>query len=461
VLLAQFAWEDIYGLAKAWMALQSDCTGANSVTSLQAAGDKFAKKVGQVGFDILMAIAMWGMGKAAGPKVSKLGAQRATARATGEVTTAEARPGSGVPVRATGEALKVMDQATARAQGTGTAPPADAAVLDALADLLTERGKPEAAKGLKDFRAKLGDANARRAVDSELGKGNDLASFLTEKGMTPQAKAEVRAQLEAARVKLARAKLIELKINEDPHLRARIKVDLAELAKQLTEHRITATDEAGFNRTVLGHDITELVGEIGEALARENLRSGAAPGQVVLSNIEIVREVPDFKTIAEWKAAEQAAGRPADIGRLRTAGGRLWQSITEVDNMVVEQGASGKLRIVDLEQTKVGSTHAAAVAQNGKAMAGLGEIAAGKTDVQMFDRVGKNELGAQRTGEFDLSNLADIGQHTRGLPDKGFDRMLPFAKTTLEHLARQLLIEGLPEVWQPPPAVPPTGDRHH
>ncbi|HEX3473465.1 MAG TPA: hypothetical protein VHT91_00415 [Kofleriaceae bacterium] len=44
VLLAQFAWEDIYGLAKAWMALQSDCTGANSVTSLQAAGDKFAQE---------------------------------------------------------------------------------------------------------------------------------------------------------------------------------------------------------------------------------------------------------------------------------------------------------------------------------------------------------------------------------------------------------------------------------
>jgi hypothetical protein len=129
--------------------------------------------------------------------------------------------------------------------------------------------------------------------------------------------------------------------------------------------------------------------------------------------------------------------------------------------MVVEQGANGKLRIVELEQTKVGSTHAAAVAQNSKATAALGEIAAGKTDVQIFDRIGKNELGAQRTGEFDLSNLAGVGQHTRGLPNKGFDRKLPFDKTTFEDLARQLLIEGLPEVWQPPPAVPPTGDRRH
>jgi hypothetical protein len=461
VLLAQFAWEDIYGLAKAWMTLQDDCRTADSVTTLQAAGDKFAKKVGQVGFDILMAIAMWGMGKAAGPKVSKLGAQRASARATAEVTAAEAKPGSRVPVRATGEALKVMDQATARAQGSGTAPPADAAVLDALGDLLTERGKPEAAHGLKDFRAKLGDANARQALNSELGKGNDLTSFLTEKGMTPQAKAEVRAQLEAARVKLARAKLIELKINEDPHLRARIKVDLAELAKQLTNQRIAATDEAGFNQTVQGYKVTELVGEIGEALARESLRSGAAPGQVVLSNIEIVREVPGFKTIAEWKAAEQAAGRPGGIGGLYEAGGKLWKSITEVDNMVVEQGGNGKLRIVDLEQTKAGGTNAEAVAQNTEAMAGLREIAAGKTDVQMFDRVGKNSLGAQRTGEFDLSNLAGAGQHTRGLPGTGFDRKLPFDKTTFEQLARQLLIEGLPEIWQPPPAVPPTGDRNH
>lgn len=253
----------------------------------------------------------------------------------------------------------------------------------------------------------------------------------------------------------------ELKINEDPHLRARIKVDLAELAKKLTDGKIAATDEAGFHRTVEGYNVTELVSEIGEAISRENLRSGAAPGQVVLSNIEIVREVPGFKTIAEWKAAEQAAGRPGDVGGLYEAGGKLWKSITEVDNMVVEQGAGGKLRVVDLEQTKVGGTHAAAAAQNTKAMAGLGEIAAGKTDVQIFDRVGKNKLGAQRTGEFDLSNLAGTGQHTRGLPGTGFDRKLPFDKTTIEQLARQLLLEGLPEVWQPPPAVPPTGDRNH
>jgi hypothetical protein len=90
------------------------------------------------------------------------------------------------------------------------------------------------------------------------------------------------------------------------------------------------------------------------------------------------------------------------------------------------------------------------------AMGSLGEIAAGKIDVQIFDRVGKNKLGAQRTGEFDLSNLSGTGQHTRGLPGTGFDRKLPFDKTTLEQLARQLLIEGLPEVWQPLPPVPPT-----
>jgi hypothetical protein len=47
------------------------------------------------------------------------------------------------------------------------------------------------------------------------------------------------------------------------------------------------------------------------------------------------------------------------------------------------------------------------------------------------------------------------------LPGTGFDRKLSFDKTTLEDLARQLLMEGLPDVWQPPPAVPPTGDRNH
>ena len=127
--------------------------------------------------------------------------------------------------------------------------------------------------------------------------------------------------------------------------------------------------------------------------------------------------------------------------------------------MVVEKGVDGKLRIVDMEQTKAGGTNAAAVAQNTKAMGGLAEIQAGKTDVQIFDRVGKNKLGTQRTAEFDLSNLGGVGQHTRGLPGTGFDRKLPFDKTTIEDLARQILIEGLPDVWQPSPPLPPSGEH--
>jgi hypothetical protein len=93
-------------------------------------------------------------------------------------------------------------------------------------------------------------------------------------------------------------------------------VSTADLAKKLTDGRISGADEAGFRRTVDGYNVTDLVSEIGEAIARENLRSGAASGQVVLSNIERVREVPGFKTIAEWKAAERAAGRPGDVGGL-------------------------------------------------------------------------------------------------------------------------------------------------
>ncbi|HET9624261.1 MAG TPA: hypothetical protein VFP84_22965 [Kofleriaceae bacterium] len=460
VLLAQFAWSDIYGFAKAWLELQDECGQATSVAALQAAGDKFAKKVGSVGFDILMFIAMWGLGKAAKPRLAKLGAERASARASSDVANAEAKPGSGVPQPASPEGLKILDAADARAKSGGeTAAPTDAAVLDALGELLGERGQPEAAKGLATLRAKVGDVNARKAVASELAKGHDVGKFLAEKGMTPEARKAAEANVEAARVRLARAKLLELKINEDPHLRARIAVDLEQLAKQLSAKNIAASDVAGVDKAIKAYDVTELVGEIGEALARENLRSGAIANQTVLSNIEIVREIPGYKTIAEWKAAEIKAGRKGDIGGLYEHNGKLWKSITEVDNVVVEKGADGKLRIVDLEQTKAGGTHAAAKAQNAKAMAGLNEIAAGKTDVQVFERVGKNKLGAQRTADFDLSRLGETGQHTRGLPNSGFDRKLPFEKTTLEDLARQILSEGLPDVWQPPPVVPPTGEH--
>src|SRR5882757_3035108 len=94
-------------------------------------------------------------------------------------------------------------------------------------------------------------------------------------------------------------------------------------------------------------------------------------------------EVPGYKTIAQWKAAQQAIGNPANIGGIYKASGKLWKSVTEIDNMVVEKGPGGKLRIIEIEQVKVGSTNAAAVAQNTKAMGGLTEIQRGRPDVQI------------------------------------------------------------------------------
>src|SRR4029079_2650254 len=57
VLLLQFAWEDIYGLSKAWFTLGDRCKEATTIEELKRAGDAFARKVGSVGFDILLFIA--------------------------------------------------------------------------------------------------------------------------------------------------------------------------------------------------------------------------------------------------------------------------------------------------------------------------------------------------------------------------------------------------------------------
>jgi hypothetical protein len=182
-----------------------------------------------------------------------------------------------------------------------------------------------------------------------------------------------------------------------------------------------------------------------------------------------VREVSGYKTIAEWKAA-QPDPAAADIGGLYEADGKLWKSVTEIDALVVEPGNGGKLKPIEMEQVKSGKgdTHSAASGQNTKAQAAMKQIADGAKDVQIYDRTGKNTLGKQRTGDFDLSGIDTVPTQTRGLAGKGFDKTLDFGtgdlnaaegRGILEDLVRLLLDDGVLPYWTPPTAVPPTNAK--
>ena len=57
-MLLQFAWDDIIGTVRAWGNLKDDCDVSFDVDQLRQAGNKFMKKLGKTGFDILMFIVM-------------------------------------------------------------------------------------------------------------------------------------------------------------------------------------------------------------------------------------------------------------------------------------------------------------------------------------------------------------------------------------------------------------------
>jgi hypothetical protein len=448
VMLAQFAWQDIYGTAKAWLALETACARATTIKDLQTAGDVFAAQVGAVGFDILLFIAMWGLGKAAGPKLSKIGAKRGVARAEAGVKAAEAKPGSGVQQPATGEAAKILDKA---------ARPTASATLDALADLLPD----DAAKtGLKQLRQiPGGDMQALRALKAELAKGIDLGRFLSEKVQPAEVRAQSRAALMEARSKLARAKLIEADTIKDPALREAARTEQLNAIKEILQ-KAGVLDDPKIQKAMQAGDTGKLVGELGEAIQRTQMRAKypASQGYSVLSNVEIVQEVPGFDSIAKWSAAEKAAGREGNPRGLYEQGNKLWKSVGNADSLVAKSGPGNKLQPVEIEEVKTGGQDSPTQAERqvAKVTTGLGQIAAGQKGVRIFDRIGKNQLGSDLTDQFDLSQINTVKTSTRGPEGKGYAQSLGFDTSTLSAVAESL-VKNLPPAKLPviPPVVSP------
>jgi len=456
VMLTQFALSDIYGTAVAWSDLQDSCKQATTVGELEAAGNVFAAQIGAVGFDILLFIAMWGLGKLAGPKLSKIGAKRGVARAQAGVEAVEAKPGSGE--------VKKLGGADATAQTDmlqKAARPTASATLDALADSLPD----EAAKqGLDGLRNKIGDAGALKALKSEAGQGTDLSRFLGEKAQTAEVREQVKTELTQAKAKLARAKLIEADTIKDPALRESVRTEQINTIKQiLTDAGVLGDPKV--QRAIKGGDITKLVGDLGEAIQRTRMQAKypASQGYSVLSNVEIVQEVPGFRSISQWQSAERAAGRPGNTGGLYGAGNKLWKSLGEVDSLAAKKGSGGKLQPVEIQEVKTGETERASAAarQLNKVTTGLQQIASGQEGIRIFDRVAKNELGKDLTDSFDLSQLTALKTSTLGPEGKtGFNESLGFDTKTLTAVADSL-IKNLPPDKLPviPPIVSPRDEE--
>ena len=498
VLLLQFAWEDIYGLAKAWFDLEARCDKATTIPELKAAGDEFSRKVGSVGFDILLFIATWGLGKAVGPKLAKVGAARNLKVAEGgvktaetKVATAESQPGTGVKQPATPESARLIDTAKANAKGTTAT-----AVLDALAELLPK----EAQAGLKNFRNQIagGDLQVLKALEGRNAAGENISKFLADRGVSPDVQQAARAEVERAQfeldkanLKLARAKLIESRTIKDPQLRENVRQQQYSAIKMLlqkigafdTPEMVEALKKGDTSRVVAElqrvlrqltqPQVAEAQGAVGEAMQRTQLQTKYANRQGVkfFSNIAIVRRVAGYRSINEWRVAEEARIKQADpaidpaklqrmlsrgAARYFEYGGELYESVAEVDALVTEPGAKGKPRPVEVAEVKTGRQDRAGTAaeQLDKAVDALKQLGSGQgSDLKIFELKGKNQLGTEMTDAFDLARLGQVQRTAVGAKGEAFPTELELTVDELAGLARSL-VTNLPPAK--PQTIPPT-----
>jgi hypothetical protein len=223
-------------------------------------------------------------------------------------------------------------------------------------------------------------------------------------------------------------------------------------------------------------DVRALTAILGEVMARAELRArvGELPGFEVQSDIEVAKRVPDVHSVAEWQKAHfgseidawekggKKGPRPGsrEAAKLRVRGNEVWESMGQADNLIVERQASGKLRIDTIEETKTGNeTAESAKAQAVQFREALGTIndSTWGESARVFERAGAQELGADRTGDFDLATARQAKLETRGVRGReGFETNLPVDRAALEAAAKELIKRGLPreETAGPPPATP-------
>ncbi len=462
VMWSMFAWNDIWETMEEYSAFEDNVKQARTAEELKAAGNRLGRKIGAVGFDILMMIATWGLGKAAGPKLRAKGVKMEVARAETARGTAMSDPAAGMPKAAQGPAAKLLDVAKSNAKGSTAT-----AVLDALEPALD----PAAKQGLQSMRASgAGDINTVKALEGQAGRGNDIGHFLEGKAATPEAVKQAKIKLMEAEARVARAKLMETETTTDPKLRAKARsAQMADLVRRfmfrLTELNLLEDPEvkrimedpevkrqlAAEDEAAIKQNVEKLRGALGEAIARQQLTAGLADPSTsrVVSNLAVVEEVPGYKTIAEWKAATNAS--PKDVARMVQGKNAIYRTLGEIDAMVVEDVPNAKPRVSVIEEVKTGANdqHQSALGQiTEKVQPGLDRMNAGDTRVRVFELDGK-ELGSEQTHAYDFTGK--IEAQTRGPVGKvGFDNSLGFDSDVLKATAESLIRSG------PPPKGGPT-----
>jgi hypothetical protein len=155
-----------------------------------------------------------------------------------------------------------------------------------------------------------------------------------------------------------------------------------------------------------------LRGKVAEFLSRRaNLTEfQMEEGYKVLSDIDVVQQFGNFKTLVEAVAAH-----PDEVLPLYELDGKVWRRMGDIDVLVLQQDSSGKSRIARMEEVKAtpSATGKAAREQIGGLVKILEKIAGGDTTYQVHLNRKQNI-----TGEIDFSSATPEKAKVRGLEGK-------------------------------------------
>lgn len=452
VLLANFALTDILGFLRAVDRLFDDCEAAAKLEALERAGKRFAHTVGQVGFDIILFLLTWRLGKHVNPRLRAYGSKRALFRAEADLARVRALAGEAPPDAPTPTEIaagaKVLADARAAA-GDGATP---GQVLDELAARLeSDAAKKKLAQMRRTNRRDEGPLLQR--LDKVVSDGESVLRFLetgTSKVGTEKPSQNRAVIVAEARVTRARA-----------HQRGVSEPGFAdELARHQQERFLSRMEKVGAlkvvaswlkSRPASGRVTTsDLVAKFGEAISMREmeLRYPKAEGYEVHGDVQVVTDT------GLTKADYLAAGKKP--GRLRMNGDRAMEAITDIDTLVILRSADRRWTAIAMEQVKTGEgTAEQARGQNDAARAALERVARGDGSIKIFLAEGKTTLGADITEQFDSTGLERLRSSTRGPDGLGFDETL-YGLTRPNALAvARALIEkpGLAEPRTTPPLV--------
>lgn len=447
VMLYYFAKDVVLAFLLAVRKLFNECDQTVRLEELEAAGRRFAKAVGKLGFDIILFLVTWRIGKRLEPKLRAYGAAQHVARS--EARLAE--------INALVEGVTKSDPAAsipdllgkARAAAGDRASPAK--VLETLREMLPEDARP----GLDAFAGKMQKkprrpAQVLRDLQNAVGPGKDVVAVLRQRLKEHRAEM-LKSARQKAEAQLVRARMHQRRVH-DARVRRAIRRELIKRFLETMEKRGVLARLAGHIKQrlqVRKQDPDTFMALVAEAITVAELRHAYAEnrGFKVLANVEIVRHLEGFSTIAEWQAAHPGK----DFGHLREAEGKLWESVTEIDGMAVAQDTQGRWRIREIEQAKSGKNSddlARATDQNQKALAALEQIAAGNAEVQVFmPGAVKGTVGANITGRFSWEGLAIVKKSTRGPAgaEPPFEKDLyGMSRDNLELVAQELLENPTP-----------------